>query len=320
MAINNEFSWSKSRDEQFQECQRKYYYDKYVSWGGWDRRMASKEARAAYVLKNLKNRWAWKGETVHHVLEGVLKELKHGKKTSLEDGLEFLTQTMRRDFRFSKAKKYYEEPKKVVGLFEHEYEKAISDEIWKSIHDSSSDCLRHFMNSPFFQELVSEDKSDWLLIEDLEAFDYEGIKIFVKLDFCRKKNGLIEIYDWKTGKDESGAADIQLGTYVFYAMKKWQLSADKIKTYLFYLNTPGTKPELQTVSGALLERAGAYIKQSVMAMTTLLEDVEKNLPKSREFFKLALNDRLCSFCNFYKLCERGAPKFKENDFKLVSAS
>ena len=79
--LENVFSWSKSRAEEFQECQRKYFYDRYASWGGWERQ-APAEARLAYILKNLKNRWAWKGETVHHVIEDVLKSLRAGKAVS----------------------------------------------------------------------------------------------------------------------------------------------------------------------------------------------------------------------------------------------
>ena len=95
MALENVFSWSKSREEQFRECQRKYFYDKYASWGGWDRQ-APKEARLAYVLKNLKNRWAWKGETVHHLIENVLKSVRFKVPLSYDSAVAQLTDTMRR--------------------------------------------------------------------------------------------------------------------------------------------------------------------------------------------------------------------------------
>jgi len=32
----NEFSWSRTRDNVFQECRRRYYYQYYGAWGGWD--------------------------------------------------------------------------------------------------------------------------------------------------------------------------------------------------------------------------------------------------------------------------------------------
>ena len=104
--IENIFSWSKSRDEEFRECQRKYFYDRYASWGGWDKN-APKETRMAYVLKNLKNRWAWKGETVHHIIEDVLKSLKNGQEVKLDTALARLTETMRRNYKSSKAKKHW---------------------------------------------------------------------------------------------------------------------------------------------------------------------------------------------------------------------
>src|SRR2546422_620828 len=34
--LKNEFSWSRSRDNAFQECKRKYFYHYYGAWGGWD--------------------------------------------------------------------------------------------------------------------------------------------------------------------------------------------------------------------------------------------------------------------------------------------
>ena len=32
----NEFSWSRTRDNCFKECRRRYYFQYYGSWGGWD--------------------------------------------------------------------------------------------------------------------------------------------------------------------------------------------------------------------------------------------------------------------------------------------
>ena len=202
--LENVFSWSKSRDEQFRDCQRKYFYDKYAAWGGWDK-TSPEDIRLAYVLKNLKNRWAWKGESVHHVIEDVLKSYRADKPVTFDEAYARLTEVMRAGYRASKAKKYYEDPKKTPGLFEHEYDKPVGDEVWKKIHDESVDCLKNFYGSSFFKELCADDKRTWLVIEDLEEFDFEGAKVYVKLDFARKKGSAIEIYDWKTGKEGGDA-------------------------------------------------------------------------------------------------------------------
>ena len=34
--LANEFSWSRSRDATFHECRRRYFYQYYGAWGGWE--------------------------------------------------------------------------------------------------------------------------------------------------------------------------------------------------------------------------------------------------------------------------------------------
>lgn len=305
--LENVFSWSKSRDEQFRECQRKYFYDKYASWGGWDK-TALPEIRLAYVLKNVKNRWAWKGETVHHIIEDALKAMRSGAPIAPEAAVQRLTETMRADFRNSKAKKYYDEPKKTVGLFEHEYQKPVGDEVWKKIHDEAASCLKNFYDSSFFKELAADDKRTWLVIEDLEEFDFEGAKIYVKLDFARKKGDLIEIYDWKTGKEGNEDATVQMGAYAIYAMKKWGVPLSNIRAYLFNLSNPGAVAKEQPLNENVIETTRAFMRESIGGMHKLLLDKRLNIPLPRENFKYSDNARLCDNCNFYKICE----KFQKN--------
>ncbi len=302
LAIENNFSWSKSRAEEFQECQRKYFYDRYASWGGWNK-SAPQEARLAYILKNLKNRWAWKGETVHHLIEEVLKSLRAGKSVDLNWAENRLTEIMRRDYRSSKAKKYFEEPKKSIGLFEHEYEKPVSDVVWKTIHDEAAAAVKNFFGSNLYQELQQDDKKNWLVIEDLEEFEFAGAKIYVKLDFARQKDGFIEIYDWKTGKEEKEAS-VQIGAYAIYAMKKWEMPLEKIKAYLLYLSSPSPAVQQQKITVSLIESTRQVMSESIEAMRGLLSDTENNIPKGREFFQYTANERLCQNCNFFKICEK----------------
>jgi CRISPR/Cas system-associated exonuclease Cas4 (RecB family) len=303
--LENVFSWSKSRAEEFQECQRKYFYDRYASWGGWDKH-APREARLAYVLKNLKNRWAWKGETVHHTIEDVLKTLRVGKPVSPADAQESLTRIMRADFRSSKTKKYLDEPKKTVGLFEHEYEKPVSDAVWKTLHDEAAQAVANFFNSALFAELAADDKKNWLIIEDLEEFEFDGAKIYVKLDFARRKGDTIEIYDWKTGKDER-AASVQIGAYALYAMKKWGVPLAKLRAFLVYLSSPTFVPQDQRLDEALILESERVMRESIRGMRSLLSDAGRNIPKGREFFRYTDNERLCGNCNFYKMCEKYLP-------------
>lgn len=305
--LENIFSWSKSRDEQFRECQRKYFYDKYASWGGWDR-SAPEEMRMAYILKNLKNRWAWKGETVHHVIEEVLKSLRQGKPVPEEEAVIRLTERMRADYRSSKAKKNYEDPKRNLGLFEHEYLKPVTDDTWKKIHAESEACLRNFYRSALYKELLAEDKNNWLVIEDLEDFEFSNAKIYVKLDFARKKGDVVEIYDWKTGKEEKTDASVQMGAYLLYAMQKWGVPLEKIKGYLFNLTPASPVAKEHPMNEASLEATKNFMTESIAGMRKLLLYPQKNIPLPRENFKYTENVRICDSCSFYKICEKYAKK------------
>ena len=307
MLLENVFSWSKSRDEEFRECRRKYYYDRYAAWGGWDK-TAPPTTRQAYGLKNLKNRWAWKGETVHHAIEHSLKSLRARRPVPSGEALARLTDAMRRDYKLSKSKKYIDEPKRVVGLFEHEYEKPVSDDTWKALHDSSAECLKNFYESELFGELSREDPASWLVIEDLEEFDFEGAKIFVKLDFARKKGGIVEIYDWKTGKDGGDGASpgIQIGTYAIYAMRKWSIPLNGVRAFLFNLTRAPAAAQEQLLTERLIKDTKSAIQKSIEGMRLLLADGQKNIPKPKEDFPFTENVRLCESCNFLKICDKYA--------------
>lgn len=304
--LENVFSWSKSRDEQFRECARKYYYDKYLSWGGWDRH-APQERRMAYVLKNLKNRWAWKGETVHHVIEHVLKAMRSGQVIPLEQALAHLTEAMRKDYRASKSKKNWDDPKRNLGLFEHEYNKPVGDDVWRKVHDTSAECLSNFYGSSLYRRLLEDDKAGWLVIEDLEDFEFEGAKVFVKLDFARRRGDVVEIYDWKTGKNDGEAASVQMGAYAIYAMGRWKVPLEHVRAYLFNVASPFPEPQPQPLDAALIERTRQVMSESIAAMRRLLEDPARNVPKPAAAFAFTDNVRACDFCNFYKMCEKYHP-------------
>ncbi len=301
--LQNVFSWSKSRDEQFRECKRKYYYDKYASWGGWESG-AVPLTRSAYVLKNLKNRWAWKGEVVHHLVENVLKTLRSGRSVSPEGALAELTETMRRDFRSSKARRHWEDPKRNMGLFEHEYARTMTDDAWRQVHDGAAECLRNFFGSAFYAELVIDDKSQWLVIEDLEEFEFGGAKIYVKLDFARRKDGLVHIYDWKTGKNDAVAARVQIGAYAIYAMRRWKVPLESVRAYLVNLGKPDPRPDLQALDAALIAETEGVMSQSILAMRALLADPARNVPKPPAEFGFTTDPRACDFCSFQKICEK----------------
>ncbi len=74
--FKNTFSWSFSRNNLFHECKRKYYYNYYGYWDRWSKNQDKDSiSRILYVLKNLDNRWSWKGKAIHREVAMVLKQL-----------------------------------------------------------------------------------------------------------------------------------------------------------------------------------------------------------------------------------------------------
>ena len=142
------------------------------------------------------------------------------------------------------------------------------------------------------------------MIEDLEEFEFEGAKIYVKLDFARRKDGLIEIIDWKTGKESESEPTVQIGAYAIYAMQKWNVPLEKIRAYLVYLTNPVPALREQPLSETLIRETQQTMLKSIADMRALLSDPVRNVPKDRAQFAFTENVRLCGNCNFYKMCEK----------------
>ena len=52
--LKNEFSWSRSRMKNFEECRRKYWFGAYGMWDGWDSR-ADARKKETYILSLFSN-------------------------------------------------------------------------------------------------------------------------------------------------------------------------------------------------------------------------------------------------------------------------
>ena len=313
--LQNIFSWSKSRDENFRECPYKYYLHYYASWGGWDA-SADARTRQIYMLKNLKTRQMWMGEVVHHAVENSLKHYQRTRELPTDVFLDQITQRMRREFRDSRAGRYRQEPKKSLGLFEHEYEKTISDERWATLHDDARRCYTGFANF-FFTNLVKPvPVNQWRLIETMQTFTFERSLIYVKIDFAfvsyenndserssELASPTLYIIDWKTGKTEDVDNEIQLDCYGMFSKEAFTLPTERIFTIECNLNL--LKESRRQMIEAKIDFAKHYIRNSIAGMKRVLKDPEVNIPKVEEF-PFTENEKTCQWCNFRKVCPKWA--------------
>jgi hypothetical protein len=130
----NEFSWSRTRDNVFQECRRRYYYQYYGAWGGWDAD-ADSGTRALYILKQLGTRQMWAGRLVHEAVERSLLALRSGHALSEASLIDDTVRQMREEWKGSRTQVYRDHPKR-TGLFEHEYGVPVKASEWQVLRDT----------------------------------------------------------------------------------------------------------------------------------------------------------------------------------------
>ncbi len=290
-----------SRDNVFQECPRKYYFNYYGHWGGW-LKDAPERVREIYVLKQLKHRPMWIGQVVHDCIARSLQNISRG--VPVLDTAEILSITrslMRQDYRQSIQKQYWQNPKAHCGFFEHEYEVKVTDEQWRAAADDVDHCLKVFYDSEHYKELLNTPQADSLEVEQFSSFFIEDIELRIKLDCAVRRGEDIVIWDWKTGKKESNTGlTLQMACYAAYANDKYGVDLDRILTRRFDLHR-GTVHE-HTVTGASLDEIVDFIRGSFADMMAILENREENKAIEEKFAKVERRN-VCRRCNFLKVCK-----------------
>ena len=310
--LENEFTWSASRHNTFQYCKRQYWWTYYGAWGGWNRE-GDPEARQAYVLKNLSNRWAWVGTVVHETIEGLLRRTLERAQDGmlvfetggldLEAELDAVTVRMRRDWVQSRDGEYHFDPKRRCGLAEHEYREDVPREEWRAMNQKARDAVQAFLTSKLFEELDNSETTRWLPIEQLDQFVFEGTPIWVVMDFARHTaDDGIEIYDWKTGAVDPEGNKPQLGCYTMYVGEKHGVPPERVQNALVYLGT-----SIDVVTFRLTEddlgATRAFIRESIGMMRARLRDKAANVAV-RDDFALTDDVEKCATCVYRRLCGR----------------
>jgi hypothetical protein len=300
--LRNEFSWSRSRDQLFRECPRRYYYNYYASWGGWEAD-APETTRRLYVLKQLKSRHMWAGEVVHGVVEQVLRDLGRGiTLPRAEEAVASALARMRESFKDSREGRYWRRPKYTLGLFEHEYQLDVTDDDWRQNAEHVATCIRNFFASDVYARLKAMPADDFLEIEKLSTFEISGVKVWVKLDCCLQAGSGVFIIDWKTGRSDRGEHANQLACYALYAARQWGVEPRQIQTLVY--NLALAEGRTYQITADTVSQARDEIMESAGAMRGYLVDAGGNEPLPEAEFPLSTDERPCRWCNFRGACPR----------------
>jgi CRISPR/Cas system-associated exonuclease Cas4 (RecB family) len=304
LEIKNTFSWSKSRSETFQSCERKYWFNHYGFWGGW-KDQAPERTRKIYQLKKLHNRFSWAGDFVHRKIKDVIEKLLvTGEAPEKDKFIEEAVSQMREEYKQSLQQLYKKKPNRFLGLQEHEYDVKLKPEAWQKMRDQVIQNLHTFYDSGPLTHLFNLDRESFLSCEKLESFEIDGIKVWVSLDLVFiDSEQTVHIWDWKTGqkRSEDLSIDPQLAVYILFASQKFQ--TEKLKASLIYLSDPFEK---KTVVFDEVDFNSFFqtFKSSVEEMLEKCRDIPNNETNESNFERTGFlkSSKICKNCQFRKVC------------------
>jgi len=161
--------------------------------------------------------------------------------------------------------------------------------------------LRNFYSSEIFALIKELPQQRWLEVEDFSSFYLDGTKIWAVIDCSFRTKEGATIIDWKTGRHTNSDVSLQLACYAMYAVEKWELKPDKVKSVEYNLLSDQASEFF--ISAGEIENAKSLIRGSIADRQSLLVDVENNVPKEEKFFSKVEDDRICDRCNFRKVCD-----------------
>lgn len=298
--LNNEFFWSIPRDEAFRTCHRKYYFQYYGCWEGW-REDAAPRARTLYALSRLQNRTQWADNRIRRSIRNTVDQLRSGKSPDVNPAVEQLLEVLRKDFRDSRDHKNRANPKLYCGLFEHEYDIQLADDVWKTTADRAAQSVRAFHASEIFTQLGRLPPAAWLEIEKRAGFRLNGLLVLVNPDFALRDGSRTTLYQWTSESLDSKNRALQQACDVFYAMDRWK--APREETAVVGFNASGAMEPPTSFSAEQLDEAKDHILETADEMLFPLPDPQTN-KATEEAFEISSDETPCHRCNFLKACPK----------------
>ena len=253
------------------------------------------------MLKSMVNLDMLAGQIVHDVIREIFNREREGlTPTSCEQARKLALTRLRDAWRQSKEQLWQRSPKRFANLFEHYYNKEIPPSRLDDTKEKVDSCITNLFGSETFKLIQHAGVKQWLTIDQLDFFDFAGVKIYAVPDFALRDGHSVRIYDWKTGKPHEDV-DQQLTCYVLFANKRWKVPPHLTVPFAVYLRE-GQIHQVD-VTEERSTQLKDYIRTSLFEMMRLLRSVEHNLPRGVTAFSRTEDARQCARCFFSELCE-----------------
>jgi hypothetical protein len=299
MAFKNTLSWSHSTMKQYETCPRQYWYKKFGGWNGWVDRDPASERRRIWLLGKIQNRWMWRGDIIHSVIEDLIRNGRAGRDPDPALILESTRERYRSGFRQSKRKQLLLGNSRAVGLAEHLFDRDISNAEWKAFVDEAVAMLESFLASLILSRVRAVPAADWLALEELEKLVIDDVEVYVKMDAAWREEGAAVITDWKTGKGETDAEgrSPQLGLYALFSMERWNLPA-KVREYHL---ADGSISEW-TPAEADREAVRALVARHLGVIRGKIRNGESGIEADAADFAATPSNDACRRCVYFSVC------------------
>ncbi len=329
MNLENKFAWSTSRAACMTVCRRRYYWQYYGSFGGWEvptpkDSAAQKKRRLAYSLKNTHTLHSMFGEYLHDTIKETIplmpnevpldslgEHLYESVKAKLHKGC--LAGKDIRTWRIS--------PKENPALLEIYYLGSFKDEVAVLSVDNTREKLEALKNAAVlttFQEIATGRVKKILeLDEDIFRGEYGKANIqdypfpiYAKPDLVYlRDDGKTVITDWKTSftQDDTRHRN-QLKVYAYYVNQRYGTPYDNLVCRI-----ENTSKNITTEFDVTENDIANIIKgasRSIEKMRTLVVDgdLDRNEPLNINQFKQ--DETKCLNCKYAELCEKRFPAEK----------
>lgn len=312
-------TWSVSRDQTLQACERRYYYQ-YLAPAKINSR--NETLREIARLKRLKNIPMWQGELFHSLAAEYLQNARQQFPSRPLFLLDKMKARISREWEASASAMFHLNNPTIDTngafiLFEHEY-----DELPREI---DSIVVTHRVEELFLRfvtwaeekglrRAVQQAKNVWIEPQmfgpQAPGFVVDGVKVLIKVDLALLTvDGQFEIFDWKTGGPplySMGAmsqGEFQVSVYQTWPHMAFRHPLDAIQAYLVYI---GADPAIQQTFG-IDQDALAYtlsvVRRSI-AHVLSYDSGYQHAELSLDDFDFAPIASACEKCSFKRLCQR----------------